>query len=114
MIKITLIGFNPIGLSPEKFFSAYYEKIEGWEIDYSEATVEEKALWLGKDVLNRILRAWKNNLPVKILEREYQPDVKSGEIDLAAILEKISDALSAFEEEVKISDDERGLVITMV
>lgn len=133
MIKITIKGskgertisfrgiqlLNKLGsqergsiLPPKIFFSALVKNKLSWEIDYLEATEFEKGQWQPMDIIFRILQTLENRLPVKIGEKEYY--CQEGD-DIQDTVAKIFAAVKESCEGFRLSsDDEKGLVITLV
>lgn len=126
MIKITLndcvvldfkgkrcvLNLNPLKLGdevePSEVFSSFRmrEGSEELEVDYANATDEEKKMWLPAEIIFRILRAIENGMPVKFQEEEFLGD------DPYKVAEKLLGKITASGcKKIRVKDDEAGLTI---
>jgi hypothetical protein len=62
----------PSGLDPQRILMEFVRNDWDWEVNYRQATEEEKFIWGRQDLVARCMRALKRGLPVKFLGREYR------------------------------------------
>lgn len=80
-----------------------------WEINYSQATDQEKLEWLVEDLSARAIRALKAGLPVFFQDKAYR--VESLE-NYAQVANRLEQDIGDSEKMISIdSDDKKGLVI---
>lgn len=96
-------------MDPIDFFRQMVNHGWRWEVNYSQATEIEKFEFFRGELVARIVRALKNNLPVKFLGQSYQVKKKQDWIEVA---QKIEDVIVSSGRIITIdSDDEQGFVI---
>ena len=87
-------------INPEELLRSMLEHGWTWEINYSQATPEEKFVWGRVDLITRCVRALTQNLPVIFLGKVYDD---AGELE---------DAIVASGRMVSLGrDDEHGVTI---
>lgn len=100
---------NVSKLDPKTIFRRLLEFGSDWNIDYSQATEDEKSIWYGFDVKSRIIRALADGRCVYYMGRAYLADDTSKVIEVAIqVLEDINRSAHYCNLEI---DDEYGVVI---
>jgi len=80
-----------------------------WQIDYSQASDQEKFDWCLADTVGRILRALLSGRPVQFMDMRWQ--IKPGD-DVIELVGKVEDYISESGKLIKvIQDNENGLII---
>lgn len=99
------------GLQPEELLSSALEHGWQWEIDYSQATEEEKFRWLAQDIAVRCVRALAAGLPVRFMDRTFQIRSKDPE-QFRQVAGELEDLIVNSGRIITLgSDDENGVVI---
>lgn len=95
---------------PMKFLSGLMSSEWRWEIDYSQATSEEKLVWFRADLANRIVLALVQGRYIQFMDQRWQ--LKNGQDLTEEFIGKIEDYIADSGFMVTIAvDDEQGLVI---
>jgi len=98
-------------ISPEDFFQELFLSGWRWEVDYSQASTEEKYRWFRVDLASRCARTISMGLPVNFLGKTYQVDSKDS-AGQALKLCQLEDAIVASGRMITIErDDDNGVVI---
>lgn len=122
MISITLRSGPFIGttkvigkdISPESFFHELFLSGWRWEVDYSQASIEEQHRWFPVDLASRCARTICNGLPVKFLGKLYQADQKNKAEQFKLICELEEAIVASGNRPVTIErDDDNGVIIGM-
>lgn len=80
-----------------------------WTADYSQATAEEKAVWIAQDLSLRCVRALAQGLPVRLAGETYRAESIAQSFLTAARIE--DDFLAAGKKLAIESDDETGITL---
>jgi hypothetical protein len=97
-------------IDPEQLFDTFLRHGLSWEVDYSQATVEEAFRWFKWDLVFRCIRALAKGLPVKFLDKEYRfTGMHEENMKIVGQLE--DDIVYSGRMITLTSDDENGVVI---
>jgi len=116
MIKISILSGPyigrvreiPKGMDPNEILPGISNQGWKYQIDYSQATIQEIESWGAAEMMDRILSALHNGLPVVFDGETYLLECKN----ILVVGQEIEDAISSSGKLVYIkSDDESGLVI---
>lgn len=118
MVKITITSGEWAGRSreltlsqvdPMELFQSFLQHGDGWQVDYSQATEEERFHFFRAELIARIMRALEEGRPIFFLEKKWQMKSDSSPIALAG---EIEDAIANSSRMITLGkDDEKGLVI---
>lgn len=98
------------GLSPQDILCGVSGYKWRWETDLSQATEEEKTVWLRQDMTMKIVRALAQGLPVHVFGKEHRSETLQDAFQTAAEIEDM--LLESDYQTVMESDDHTGIVIS--